>query len=86
MKFDFDFIGVQNYTREIVQYSFFTPYVNARIVKAENRKVELTAMRWEIHPPAIYHMIKKFAAYPQIKTSLLPKMVRLFPMRLQMAK
>ncbi len=37
MSFDFDFIGVQNYTREIVKYSFFTPYIGASLIKAENR-------------------------------------------------
>jgi beta-glucosidase len=24
-------------------------------------------MNWEIHPPSIYHMLKKYAAYPTIK-------------------
>lgn len=67
IKFDFDFIGVQNYTREIVQYSFFTPYVTASLVKAEKRGVELTEMKWEVYPPSIYQMIKKFNSYPQIK-------------------
>lgn len=67
MKFDFDFIGIQIYTREIVKYSFFTPYVNASQVKAEKRGVPLTEMRWEVYPPAIYQMIKKFNSYPQIK-------------------
>ncbi len=67
LKFDFDFIGIQNYTREIVKYSFFTPYISARLVKAQNRGVELTEMKWEVYPQAIYQMIKKFNAYPQIK-------------------
>ena len=67
LHFDFDFIGIQNYTREIVRYSLFTPYINASLVKAENRKVELTAMKWEVYPPSIYHMIKKFNGYLQIK-------------------
>ncbi len=67
MTFDFDFIGIQNYTREIVRYSLFTPYINAALVKAEERNVPLTAMRWEVYPPAIYHMIVKFNRYPQIK-------------------
>lgn len=67
LKFDFDFIGIQNYTREIVKYSLFTPYVNATLVKAEKRKVPLTAMKWEVYPPAIYHIIKKFNNYPQIR-------------------
>ena len=60
LKFDFDFIGIQNYTREIVKYSFFTPYINASLVKAEKRGVPVTDMKWEVYPPAIYEMIKKF--------------------------
>jgi beta-glucosidase len=67
MRFDFDFIGLQNYTREIVKCSYFTPYVFAKLVKAENRNVELTTMRWEVYPPAIYEVIKKFNAYGNIK-------------------
>ena len=79
ISFDFDFIGLQNYTREIVKYSFFTPYIGASLVKAEDRNVELTAMRWEIHPPAIYHIIKKFNAYPQIKKILITENGAAFP-------
>jgi beta-glucosidase len=67
MHFDFDFIGIQNYTREIVKYSFFTPYIGARLVKAETRNVKLTEMKWEVYPPSIYQMIKKFNSYKQIK-------------------
>lgn len=67
MHFDFDFIGIQNYTREIVKYSFFTPYINARLIKAENRKVPLTNMKWEVYPASIYEVIKKFNGYKQIK-------------------
>ncbi|HMG09934.1 MAG TPA: GH1 family beta-glucosidase [Mucilaginibacter sp.] len=79
MHFDFDFIGIQNYTREIVKYSFFTPYIGARMVKAENRNVELTAMRWEVYPPSIYHMIKKFNAYPQVKNIIITENGAAFP-------
>ncbi len=67
MKFDMDFIGLQNYTREVVSYSSLIPYINARIVKAKYRNVPTTAMDWEIFPRSIYHLLKKFAAYPQIK-------------------
>jgi len=77
--FDFDFIGIQNYTREIVKYSFFTPYVNASLVKAENRKVALTQMKWEVYPPAIYQMIKKFNGYPGIKRLLITENGAAFP-------
>ncbi|MFD2865958.1 GH1 family beta-glucosidase [Mucilaginibacter antarcticus] len=66
-KFDFDFIGLQNYTRELVKHSFFTPYIFASLVKAEKRNVPLTAMGWEVYPQSIYHILKKYNAYPQIK-------------------
>lgn len=79
MVFDFDFIGLQNYTREIVKYSFFTPYVNASLVKAEKRGVEITAMKWEVYPPAIYHILKKFNAYPQIKKIIITENGAAFP-------
>jgi beta-glucosidase len=79
LKFDFDFIGIQNYTREIVKYSFFTPYLSAKLVKAEDRKVPLTDMKWEVYPPAIYQMIKKFSAYPQIKKIYITENGAAFP-------
>ncbi|GAB3908227.1 GH1 family beta-glucosidase [Mucilaginibacter boryungensis] len=63
MTFDFDFIGIQNYTREIVKFSLFTPYVYARLVKAVKRNVPTTLMGWEVHPPALYQVLKQFAAY-----------------------
>jgi beta-glucosidase len=66
-KFDFDFIGLQNYTREIVEHSFFMPYIHASLVKAEKRKVPLTTMGWEVYPESIYHILKKYDQYPQIK-------------------
>jgi beta-glucosidase len=79
LKFDFDFIGIQNYTREIVKHSFFTPYVSASLVKAENRNVELTDMRWEVYPPCIYQMIIKYSAYPQIKKIYITENGAAFP-------
>ena len=71
MIFDFDFIGIQNYTREIVKNSWLTPYIKASLVTAKKRNVPTTLMRWEICPEAIYQMIKKFSAYPQIKKLLI---------------
>ena len=67
MRFDFDFIGVQNYTRELVKHSWFTPYLRARLITAPNRNVPHTLMNWEIYPESIYQMIKKFDKYPGIK-------------------
>ncbi len=67
MAFDFDFIGIQNYTREIVRNSFFTPYVKASLVKARDRNVPFTSMGWEVYPESMYEMIRKFNAYKGIK-------------------
>ncbi|MFD2146928.1 hypothetical protein [Mucilaginibacter antarcticus] len=85
-KFDFDFIGLQNYTRELVKHSFFTPYIFASLVKAEKRNVPLTAMGWEVYPQSIYHILKKYNAYPQIKKFTLQKAVRPLPTRWLMIK
>jgi beta-glucosidase len=79
MKFDFDFIGIQNYTREIVKASIFIPYIGARLIKAEHRNIPTTAMKWEVYPPAIYEMIKKFDAYPFVKKIIITENGAAFP-------
>lgn len=66
MAFNFDYIGLQNYTREVVKHSWLTPYIHARIVKAENRNVPLTDMRWEVYPKSIYEILKKYNTYENI--------------------
>lgn len=65
--FDFDFIGIQNYTREIVKHSCFIPYLGAKLVKATKREVKTTLMDWEVYPPSIYEMISKFGKYSGVK-------------------
>lgn len=64
---NYDFIGIQNYTREIVKASWIIPYLKARLVPASKRNVPHTQMNWEIYPEAIYTMLKKFGAYPNVK-------------------
>lgn len=61
--FKMDFLGLQNYTREIVTSAPLVPFVQAKIVKAKKRKVNITLMDWEVYPPAIYFILKKFSAY-----------------------
>lgn len=79
MAFDFDFIGIQCYTREIVKASAFVPYIGASIVKASKRKVALTEMNWEVYPPSIYQMIKKFNTYKDIKKLIITENGAAFP-------
>ena len=70
MKCDMDFIGIQNYTREVVRHSSFVPHIGARPVKASRRNVLKTAMDWEIYPEGMYRMLKRFGAYKGIKKLL----------------
>jgi beta-glucosidase len=67
MAFDFDFIGVQNYTREIAKRSWMVPILFATLVGAHKRKVETTLMNWEVFPASIYEMLKKYGAYKKVK-------------------
>lgn len=64
MKFDFDFWGIQNYTREVVKFSPWLPLQWATLVPAKRRGVPRTDMGWEVYPESIYHMLKQYAAYP----------------------
>jgi beta-glucosidase len=79
MVFDFDFTGLQCYTREIVKASFFTPYIHAALVKAERRNVPCTDMKWEVFPPSIYHILKKFDAYEKIRKLIITENGAAFP-------
>ena len=79
LPFDFDFIGIQNYTREIVRSSFFTPYLRARLVSAKKRQVPATVMGWEVYPEAMYQVIKKFNSYPDIPKLLITENGAAFP-------
>jgi beta-glucosidase len=67
LAFDMDFVGLQNYTREIVRHSYFMPFIKARIIKAGKRKVERTQMNWEVYPPSIYHAIMRWSNYKNLK-------------------
>ncbi|PKQ45945.1 GH1 family beta-glucosidase [Confluentibacter flavum] len=69
--FEFDFIGVQNYTREMITHSYLVPYLQAKIVKASKRNVKTTLMDWEVYPPSIYNMIKQFSQYSGVKKMII---------------
>jgi beta-glucosidase len=58
-----DFIGIQNYTREVVKHSYFTPYINSSLVHAKKRVQEVTEMDWEIYPQAMHEMLHHFSKY-----------------------
>ena len=82
MAFDFDFIGLQCYTREIVKASLFTPYIGAALVNAEKRNVPTTEMGWEVYPQSIYHLLKKFSQYKNINEIIITENGAAFPDRM----
>jgi len=71
MKFDFDFIGLQNYFPLTVKYNAFIPVIQAWEVKAKSRKKPHTAMGWEVNADSFYNIIKQFAAYPNINNIMI---------------
>ena len=74
-----DFIGVQNYTREIVAFSPFTPLIWAKVINAEQRNVETTLMNWEVYPESIYEMLLRFSKYKNFKEIIVTENGAAFP-------
>lgn len=79
LAFDFDFVGIQNYTREVAASAYYIPYMQARLVPAGKRKVFHTAMNWEVYPEAIYEMIQKFSHYKKVKQVFVTENGAAFP-------
>ena len=63
-----DFIGIQNYTREVVQYSWWTPYLKAGLIPAKKRNAATMMLNWEIYPQGIRYLLNKYNAYPEVKS------------------
>jgi beta-glucosidase len=65
--FDFDFVGLQNYTREVVKARWYIPYMRGLLVPAKKRGVnDTTAMGWEVYPEGIFRILTQFAAYENL--------------------
>ena len=79
LAFDMDFIGIQNYTREVVAWSYLRPWIWAKIISAEKRNVERTVMNWEVYPESIYKMLVKFSAYKNFKELIVTENGAAFP-------
>lgn len=65
--FDFDFIGLQNYTRSVVKQFGIIPFVHALNIPPKKLGHDITEMNWEVYPEGMYRIIKQFAEYKQIK-------------------
>ena len=77
--FNMDFIGVQNYTREMVSHTNFMPFMKAKIIKANKRNVETTLMNWEVYPESIYNILKKYSSYKNIPRLIVTENGAAFP-------
>ncbi|RAK68101.1 GH1 family beta-glucosidase [Hymenobacter edaphi] len=79
LPFAFDFLGVQNYTREVVRHSPFVPLLWATLVGAAKRQVPHTTMGWEVYPESLYYMLRQFSAYPQAPRLIVTENGAAFP-------
>lgn len=62
LKFDFDFIGLQNYFRVIGRPGLI-PFIWASQKKPDKATAELTELGWEVWPEGIYRSIMQFSKY-----------------------
>lgn len=67
IKVDFDFIGLQNCTREIVKHNLFIPYLNAKVVEYDKLRVKKNHLGSEIYHELIYLIIRKYSKYERVK-------------------
>jgi beta-glucosidase len=68
LAFDFDFIGIQNYTREVVKNIWFIPYMHGLEINPSKRGAkEISELGWEVYPESLYETLKRFSAYKVVK-------------------
>ncbi len=63
---DFDFIGVQTYTRLMVEHKWYIPFIKAQLKTAESRGKLYNAMGWEIYPRAVYEVLVRLKSYKNL--------------------
>lgn len=67
VKFDFDFLGLQNYFKTVARFSLFPPVMWANQLKAEKLvngdKNRITEMHWPVTPEGIYEILMQFGKY-----------------------
>jgi beta-glucosidase len=85
LAFEYDFIGLQYYTRQVVKSSLI-PFIRANVVKPVKfgvAKEDLTDMGWEVYPEGIYTLLKRFAAMPTVKKIIVTENGVAFPDKLE---
>ena len=67
LKTDFDFWGIQTYTREVVKAAWYIPYLGAMQVKPKKRNIKTSVMGWETYPEGIQYFLERVAKYDPTK-------------------
>ena len=63
----FDFIGIQNYNRQIVAHNMYVPFINAEIISPQKINPKNSNFDFEDYSKTIYIMIKKYSSYEGVK-------------------
>ena len=80
--FDFDFHGLQNYTRIVSKRLGIVPWFHGLQQKPEKRENEgITEMGWEVYPEGICRQLKWMAAYEGVKRIIVTENGAAFPDR-----
>jgi len=64
IKFEFDFIGLQNYFSLVAYNNPLIPYLQAFVVPFRKLNRPLTANGWEVFPEGMSRILKQFSKYP----------------------
>ena len=85
LAFDFDFYGLQNYTRVVARGNGIVPFLKGIPVKPARMRPEpeITEMGWEVHPQGIYKMLKYFDRYNKIDRIIVTENGAAFPDRVE---
>ncbi|MFT4595108.1 MAG: beta-glucosidase, partial [Psychroserpens sp.] len=81
VEFDFDFYGLQNYSRMVTKANGIIPWMAGTPMAPKNLKPrpEITEMKWEVYPEGIYKMLKYFDKYEKIDKIIVTENGSAFP-------
>lgn len=81
IKVDFDFIGIQNCSREMVSNNLFVPNLNAKILQYDKIRVKKNHLSPEINHELIYLIIKKYSKYEGVNKIFVNEIMTSYPVQ-----
>jgi beta-glucosidase len=67
IKVHFDFIGLQNCTKEIVSHDSSVPYLNAKLINLDKINLKKAHFNFQIYHELMYLIIQKYSKYEGVK-------------------